>query len=118
MTVDERAEALRNLIELREPIPVTICRLRQFPWDSDAEVVTLIRDDMIRILDKYLSGELSNASVEEWANALESRDDVRYEPLLGDTLRRIIFELANPLLTAPLQPARARSWREALTETN
>jgi len=118
MTGDERIKALRDLIELREPIPVAISRLRHFPWDSDAELVTLRGSDLIRILDKYLHGELSSTDVEEWAEALEGRDDIGYEPRLSDALRQIIFELANPLLTTPIEPARARRWKDSIGGTD
>jgi hypothetical protein len=114
MNADERTEALRDLIELREPIPSAISRLRQFPWDSDTELVAVGRNDLIRILDKYLAGELVDAQVEEWAGALEGRDDVGYEFHPGGALKQIIFELANPLLTTPLEPARACNWKETL----
>lgn len=118
MTAGERIEALRDLVELREPIPVAIGRLRLFPWDSDAMLVTLTGNDLIRILDRYLRRKLSNTEVEEWAEALEGRDDVGYESQLGEILRRIIFELANPLLTTPLGPAQARRWKEAIISSD
>lgn len=118
MTVDERIKALRDLIELREPIPVAISRLRRFPWDSDAELVTVTPTDVTRILDAYLVGELSNTDVEDWADALEGRDDIGYELDQSDTLREIIFELANPLLTTPIEPARARSLKRSISAHN
>jgi hypothetical protein len=118
VTVDAHIEALRDLIELREPIPAAISRLRHFPWDSDRELTTLTGNDLVRLLDGYLRGDLPNKEVEEWANALEGRDDVGYEDRISDTLRQIIFELANPLLTTPLEPARAREWKEAISATD
>ena len=114
MTADERIEALRDIIELREPIPVAIDRLRRFPWDSDAPLVTLTGNDLIRILDGYLRGDLSNTDVEEWAEALEGRDDIGYETH-DDILKQTIFELANPLLTTTLEPAQALRWKEAIS---
>lgn len=115
MTVDERIKALRDLIELREPIPAAISHLRRFPWDSDAELVTLRGNDLIRILDAYLDGELSNSEVEEWAEAVEGRDDIGYEPQQRSVLRQIIFELANPLLTTPIEPAQAHRWKDSIS---
>ena len=114
MTSDERVKALRDLIEIREPIAAAVSHLRRFPWDCDAELVTLTGSDLIRVLDRYLQGDLSNTDVEEWAEALEGRDDVGYEPQLSDTLKQIIFELANPLLTTPVEPARAHQWKQSV----
>jgi hypothetical protein len=118
MTVEQRIEALRGLIELRESIPVSISRLRQFPWDSDRALVVLTGNDLARMLDRYLQGELSNMELEEWANALEGRDDIGYEPSTDDNLRRIIFELANPLLATPIGPAQVQRWKEAISEAD
>ena len=115
MTVEQRIKALRGLIELQESIPVSIGRLRQFPWDSDRALVVLTGNDLARMLDLYLQGELSNMELEQWANALEGRDDIGYEPSMGDNLRRIIFELANPLLATPIEPAQAQRWKEAIS---
>lgn len=118
MTVEQRIEALRGLIELQESIPVSISRLRQFPWDSDGALVVLTGNDLARTLDRYLRGELSNTDLEEWANALEGRDDIEYEPSADDNLRRIIFELANPLLATPIGPAQVQRWKEAISEAD
>jgi len=118
MTVERRIEALRGLIEFREPIPVSIGRLREFPWDSDRALVVLTGDDLARMLDRYLQGELSNMELEEWANALEGRDDIGYEPSTDDNLKRIIFELANPLLATPIGPAQAQIWKEAISKAD
>lgn len=111
--VSERTEALRDLVELRKPIPAAISALRRFAWDSDAALVTLTGRDLIRTLEGYLRGQLSAIEVEEWAEAIEGRDDIGYEPQRGDVLRLAIFELANPLLATPLDSALARRWLEA-----
>jgi hypothetical protein len=118
MTVEQRIKALRDLIEHRESIPVSIGRLRQFSWDSDRALVVLTGNDLVRILDRYLQGELSNTELEEWANALEGRDDIGYEPSMGDNLRKIIFELANPLLAPPIGPAQVQGWKDAITRAD
>jgi hypothetical protein len=116
MTVDERIQALLDLIELREPIPAAIKHLRRFPWDSDAGLVALTGNDLIRILDAYLAGEVSDTGVEAWAEALEGRDDIVYEPKQAYILKQIVFELANPLLTTSMSPARASRLTESLSE--
>jgi hypothetical protein len=56
MTSDQRIEALRDLIELREPISVATSRLRSFPRDSDSALVMLTVNDLIRVIDGYLRG--------------------------------------------------------------
>lgn len=115
MTVDQRIEALRDLIELRASISVATSRLRSFPWDSDSALVTLTAIDLIRAIDEYLRGDLSKAEVEEWANAIEGRDDIGYQPSIGDTLKQVIFEMANPLLATEIGPAQAIRWKGVIT---
>jgi hypothetical protein len=58
-------------------------------------------------MDRYLSGSIDGSDVEQWAEAIEGRDDVGYETTVADWLRQVVFELANPKLTAPLEPSRA-----------
>ena len=117
MTTVDRIQALRDLIHLREPVADAARRLRAFPWDSDAELIVLGPVDLIHVLDLYLHGVLASTEVEEWAEAIEGRDDVGYESPHGDTIKQIVFELANPLLTRQLEPSRAREWRDALAPT-
>ena len=118
MTSDQRIEALRDLIELREPISVATSRLRFFPWDSDSALVTFSVNDLIRVIDGYLRGELSKTEVEEWAEAIEGRDDIGYESRTGGTLKQIIFELANPLLATAIDPTQALRWKEVITRSD
>lgn len=115
MTPDQRIEALRDLIELREPISIAASRLRSFPWDSDSALVTLTVDDLVRVIDGYLREELSKTDVEEWAEAIEGRDDIGYERHISDTLKQLIFELANPLLATAIDPTQALRWKEIIT---
>lgn len=115
MTMEPRIKALKDLIHVREPIPKAVSNLRRFPWDSDAALVTLTGRDLLRILDGYLCGELSEVDVEEWAEAIEGRDDVGYEPELADTLRQVVFCLANPLLTTPLGPELAGELKDTVS---
>jgi hypothetical protein len=116
MTADDRVKPLRELIEFREPIPVAISHLRRFPWDSDAQLVTVTSNDLIRVLDAYLAGKVSNTAMEEWAEALEGREDIAYDPKQAWILKQIIFDLSNPLLTTPIDPARASRLRNSLSQ--
>jgi hypothetical protein len=115
MNSDQRIEALRDLIELREPISVATGRLRSFPWDIDSALVTLTMNDLIGVIEGYLRRELSETEVEEWAEAIDGRDDIGYESYAGGTLKQIIFELANPLLATSIDHTQALRWKEVIT---
>lgn len=112
MTTEERAEALWALIELRQPIEDSVGRLRAFPWDSEDVLVTVGAEAIGRILDHYLAGSLAEADLEMWANAIEGRDDVAYDPSNEEALKRVIFECANPILSGPITPDKARQWKQ------
>jgi hypothetical protein len=73
---------------------------------------------MKRVLDMYLRGELTNSEVEEWADAIESRDDIGYGSPTDHRLKQLVFKLANPLLTEKITPATATAWRAALGDSS
>ncbi|HEU5047077.1 MAG TPA: hypothetical protein VFT64_04455 [Rickettsiales bacterium] len=81
--------------------------LQQFPWDCNEPLVTLTRPLIESILSRYVHSELTSADVEEWANLVEGRDDIKFEPGNEDTVGAIMHELANPFLTEPLTQKRA-----------
>lgn len=110
MTFEHRIDALRDLIAAKEPLPETFSRLKTFPWDSDRTLVDLERSDVIRVLRRYLQERLSAEKCGEWADAIEARDDVGFEPQHTDLLKRVIFDIANPELSGQLSHEAARDW--------
>lgn len=116
MTLELRTDALRDLITAREPFEEAISRLRTFPWDSDRTLVELDRSDVVRVLRRYLQGELSAERCIEWADAIESRDDVGFEPQQTEILKLAIFNIANPALCGPLSQEGARDWITLLAD--
>jgi hypothetical protein len=107
---EDRIKAIQDLVKLRIQLPDAISRLKQFPWDSEAELVALTRTDTRRLLHEYLEGALSADSVEEWANAVEGRDDIGFEKGFEALLKDFVFELANPDLAQRMTPSHARDW--------
>jgi hypothetical protein len=74
--------------------------LAVFGWDSDEELIALEPAHALSVLSRFLASELSATEVEDWANAIECREDIglTQEAPITDAL----FELANPLITRPL----------------
>jgi hypothetical protein len=96
---------LSGLVEFTRPLDELLIELKRLEWDSEAPLVTLKVKHLVSTLRRYLAGQLSCKDVEIWANAIEMRDDIGYEP---DTIAgQLLHELANPLLTVPLTPERA-----------
>lgn len=110
-----RIEALRDLINLRVAVEQAEVSLAEFRWDSDDDLVTLTRDDAIRVLQRYQAGELTSADCERWAEALAGRDDVGFEKGWDDTLKDFLFEIATPELAEPLTPEFSRRWQARIT---
>ena len=110
----ERAEALRDLVELRVPVEDAVAALAPFGWDSDTELVTFTRADALRLVSNYLDRTLSAQEAQRWAEALEGRDDLGLEPGFADILKQFLFEIATPELTEYLSPEVARRWGSTL----
>lgn len=66
--------------------------------------------------DVFRGQKRSTESVERWANAIESREDIRVDSLYEDALRRVIFDLANPELAGALGTDSAHALLRTLHE--
>jgi hypothetical protein len=99
--MNERAEILETLLGCRTAPEQALRRLRSYPWDS--EVLVYARaDHLLSVLRRFQAGELGAAEVEEWANAIEMRDDIGFEAGSKEVVRDAIHALANPELAGPL----------------
>lgn len=105
-----RTEILKNLIFYSQPLDSTKSLLETFGWNSDEDLVILTADHITRILEQFLNGRIDAQQVEDWANAIEGREDIGFESETHDVVQEVVFELANPLLTQALTPARAEYW--------
>jgi hypothetical protein len=89
---------LESLIQYTIPIERISADLGLLPWDSEEELVELREGDIIKILERYVNGELSAQSVESWANLIECREDIKMSNRVTET----ILILANPALNGVL----------------
>jgi hypothetical protein len=114
VTPPDRRDTLEDLIRLRKPIDDAIQAVRELPWDSEAELVTLTRDEARRLLDSFTSGVVTANACGAWANAIEVRDDIGLEEGAEDVLKDFLFELATPEITRALTRETAEEWRHRL----
>lgn len=103
-----REELLQKLLAFNEPVEPILKQLNTYGWDSEERLVTVTKQDVVLVLQRYLKAELTAEDVEQWANALECRDDVGYESADEEILKSIMHDLANPLLEGPLSEEVAR----------
>jgi Glu-tRNA(Gln) amidotransferase subunit E-like FAD-binding protein len=92
--MDNRKKILRDLIECRGDPSELAGRLSQFSWDSNEALIKLELTHVVRVLQYYIDGKISKDQIEDWANALEVRDDVEFDEVSKD----LISILANPEL--------------------
>ena len=97
-----RQAVLSSLIQFSETVTRLKVALESFPWDIDKPLVTLTRHDIIAILDRFIGGEFNVDVLEEWANLVESREDIAFESGHADKIKDAIFQLANPALCGPV----------------
>jgi hypothetical protein len=99
-----RQECLNALVNFDRPLSTILPILKTFPWDNGEAPITLKKDHLIYILDRYLDNSLSVTEIENWANAIEGREDLTYETDSENLINDIIFDLANPTLNEPISP--------------
>ncbi|WP_428333047.1 hypothetical protein [Novosphingobium sp.] len=99
-----RNEAVCSLVDFDRPLNVVIAALRSYGWDWDGEpIAKLSTANVTSVIQRYFNGEMGGREVETWANALEGRDDVEFDPGAAHA----IFQLANPVLHGPLREVAA-----------
>lgn len=94
--MEDRTSLLERIIRFEAPIEDTVAMLAAYGWASDRELVRLGPGDVIAILDRFLEGELTDRQVAYWAELLELREDVGYDPAWSESLRRAVGQLASP----------------------
>ena len=109
--MEKRKEALTNLIFLKGDFHVAINRIAEFEWDSEVDLWILEKTNIGHAFDLLSKGEISIQILEDWANAIECREDIGYA---DDITREIINELANPTLYGPLTEEHIYQLKETL----
>jgi hypothetical protein len=113
---DERRRILGRILaaepsSLREDIRTS----RGVPWDAAEPVVILTADALLGVLAKHEAGVLTDDDLEAWADAVEAREDVGFEPAGGNAVRQCLFELSSPTLTGKSVAQLSADWRARLT---
>ena len=103
-----RKKILESLVAFECDIESIRIELSEFPWDFDDELVIIKRMHVIRVMWMYLNNLISDKDIEKWANVVESRDDIGYDASSKHNIKKVVFELANPLLAYKLTPETAR----------
>jgi hypothetical protein len=108
--MDNREELLRRLVRFERPLEPLLSLLGAAGWDSHRELVRVAPADIENALRLFLQNRTTAEQVEEWANAIECREDLA----MTELVESVIYELANPLLTEPLSNERTSALIERL----
>lgn len=103
-----RNELLNNLLNMNSSVCTITDELNKIGWDSNEDLVTLTRQHILNVLRNYQEGKIDEAEVEDWANAVEGREDIGREKSYEELINKILHELANPYLTEKLTKERAK----------
>ena len=109
MSSRSRTDLVTALIQGHFPLEPLCAELRTYPWDLDEPLVTLRSTHVADILGRFLTGELSAASVTAWAEALELRDDIGFDEAEQSAVGEAVFLLANPDVNGELTRERAEA---------
>lgn len=113
VTEEYRTWVIGRLLHFAEPFDSLNQRIAQIPWDYTGVGVEMNIGHIKSVLERYLKGDLTKEDVENWANAIEGREDINFRMSSAPAIEETIFELANPVLTQSLTARRAA---ELLTE--
>lgn len=102
----DRVSVLSDLVAFAKPVERLAGMIDELGW-SDTPVIVLGTDHIVTTLRRFLTGELAASDVEAWADLIELRDDIGYQPDRNDEIADAIFVLANPLINGALDKALA-----------
>ena len=103
--MNNRKKILEDLINYTSTISLLSEKLLSLSWDSDVEIEFHAKH-LIHVLTRFQSDTIQADEVEQWANLIENREDIKFSGKQANLLSNIIFELANPELNQPLDKKR------------
>ena len=108
---DNKTSILLDLVYFKNNIDTLKNMLSQIGFDSETELVSMSRDDIVEILQRSLDKKISFLEIEEWANLIECREDIGFE---DEKTQEMVFKLANPYLYGELDEKQVLSYLNEL----
>jgi hypothetical protein len=100
----DRRLILASLLAFDRPLPDLIealDALDALEW-SDEPAEVLRRKHIAAVVRRFASAALTAQDVERWANLVESREDLGFEPRHEEAIADALFDLGNPDLQGEL----------------
>ena len=111
--IDDEIGILLDLVHFKNNIDTLKNMLSQIGFDSEIELVSMSRDNIVEILQRSLDKKISFLELEEWANLIECREDIGFE---DKKTQEMVFKLANPYLYGKLDEKQVLSYLNELDE--
>lgn len=106
-----RKEILIDLVRNNGKLSVLRQELSQYPWDSEKPLYTINSEDISRVLTRYSQNMLDEEMLEDWANAIEGREDLGFGE---EKIQEIISEIANPVLFGSISKEKVEAYKREL----
>ena len=115
--MNRRAEILQELVRFDKPTAPLMRELRSLGWDWSGDALLILKkEDLLRIIDRFLTGEVTAAQLQEWAENLEVRDDVTFDEEEKESIDDVFFRLATPEINEPLTLQSVQKMKDELTQ--
>jgi len=110
---NHKTSILLELVHFKNNIDTLKNMLSEIGFDSETELVSMSRDDIVKILQRSLDKKISFLELEVWANLIECREDIGFK---DEKTQEMIFKLANPYLYGRLDEKQVLSYLNELDE--
>ena len=98
-----RKDILMDLICFNGNLLTLQNELSQYFWDVEEPILIISKVELSDVLKRCVEDEISFEELENWANAIECRDDLDFK---GVEMQEIIFELASPEVNGEIRKER------------
>ena len=99
----DRAATIAALIAFDRPLPALAAIVDALPAGGAvgaASLAILRRDDIAAIVRRHLAGEIAGDALAAWAEMVECREEIDFEPRHEEVVADALYDLADP--DAPL----------------
>jgi hypothetical protein len=98
-----RKDILIDLVHLNGSLSDLSEEISHYSWDAKEPILVVDKITLSNILKRAIDNIITYNELEDWANAIECRDDLNFA---DDKLQEIIVELANPELNEKITTER------------
>jgi hypothetical protein len=98
-----RKQILHEIFNLEGDIDNLQSEILKYPWDSKVPLLIVTKVNLANTIQKFIFSDTPFKEIENWANILECREDIQYEP---EELIEYVYELANPFLIGEITKER------------